>query len=89
MSFSVFCVTVRIISLLLATSGKSVSKSKNKNINPKKKAISFTKRNLIHKHNFLGKMKIQLNYCATKAVLQVCNNAEKSKMNVVLLDELK
>lgn len=72
MSFSVFCVTVRIISLLLATSGKSDSKSKNKNVKPKKKTVSAPQRALVHKDSLLRKMKI-------KAVFQVYTTSEEYK----------
>lgn len=72
MSFSVFCVTVRIISLLLATSGKSDSKSTNKNVKPKKKTVSFLQRALVHKDSLLRKMKI-------KAVFQVYTTSQEYK----------
>lgn len=92
-SFLVFCVTVRIISLLLVTSGNSDWKSINKNENSgrKKYIYSFHKQHSAYKY-FHGKMMIKLlwyqirfinAYYFWKGLNKLCFHL------LLLLDELK
>jgi hypothetical protein len=86
MSFSVFWVTVRIISLLLATSGKSDSKSKNNNRNPKKKTISFTQRAIVSRITSSDEIKLHSAKADLRAPAWLLLNSEA---NAAWLDELR